>query len=170
MDGTVARGLDLASRILAVKGHENLVATMERYLTHSNEIDHRLDQVLSFVTQADRRDDSPNYPSARDEAEERRDPLGFLDDSIPPDGPPWGWCVLWKHKYTNIYGELVPEPLRRTGYAIWDRRRWNATSCDPESLVAKIWREDPKTWEYVQAVCDWAFEEVDTEEATSRTT
>ncbi|KAK6852995.1 hypothetical protein PG995_011546 [Apiospora arundinis] len=148
----LARGLDIASRILAIRDHEDLVTAMERYLTHSNEIDHRLNRVLSFVAQADRRDDSPNYPSTRDEAERRRDPLGFVSDSVPPDEPSLGWCIIWKKKYTNMYAQLVPESLRRTGYVIWDSIRWDVIGCDLEELVAKGWAEDPKTCEWVEAM------------------
>ncbi|KAK7956459.1 uncharacterized protein PG986_005681 [Apiospora aurea] len=85
MDGTVACGLDLTARLLAVKGHEKLVAKMERCLTHSDEMDYRMKNVLSFVAQADRRDELPSFPTARDEAEQRRDALEFVGDSIPPD-------------------------------------------------------------------------------------
>ncbi|KAK8127874.1 hypothetical protein PG984_008982 [Apiospora sp. TS-2023a] len=157
----LARGLELTSKLLAVKGHENLVAKMERSLTHSDEMDYRLNQVLSFVAQADRRDELPSFPAAREEAEQRRDPLEFAGDSIPPDGPPLGWCLLWNKRYANIYGQLVPKPFRRTGYVIWDAGRWDAMSCDLRKLIAKIWADDPKTVEWVQATCDWSWSPVD---------
>ncbi|KAK8051718.1 hypothetical protein PG993_003103 [Apiospora rasikravindrae] len=172
MDGTVARGLDLTSRLLAVKGHENLVAKMERCLTHSDEMDYRMRHVLSFVAQADRRDELPSFPTARDEAEQRRDALEFVGDSVPPDGPPFGWCLLWNNKCANIYGQLVPEPLRRTGYVVWDAGRWDAISpCSQQrELVVKIWADDPLTAEWVESTCDWSPVERGTEEETSAET
>ncbi|KAK8080281.1 hypothetical protein PG997_008099 [Apiospora hydei] len=172
MDGTVARGLDLTARLLAVKGHEKLVAKMERCLTHSDEMDYRMKHVLSFVAQADRRDELPSFPTASDEAEQRRDALEFVGDNIPPDEPPLGWCLLWNYKYANIYGQLVPEPLRRTGYVIWDAGRWDTIPCGQQELIAKIWADDPQTAEWVESTCDWSPVEgtCREEEASSETT
>lgn len=138
MDGTMAWGLDLTCQLLAIKGHENLVAKMERCLARSDEIDYRLHQVLSFVAQADRHDGLPSFPTARDDAEQRCDRLDFVGDNIPSDGPLLVWCLLWNTKYANIYGQLVPEPFRRTGYVVSDVGRWGAILCGLRGLIVKM--------------------------------
>ncbi|KAK7420369.1 hypothetical protein QQX98_002792 [Neonectria punicea] len=110
MDGTVSRGLKMTARLLTIDSREKLVAKMERCLTHDANLDYPVKEALGTLAQSDRRDMSPN---SNDEAEQRRDPIEFVGDDMRPDGPPLAWVLLWGGKYANIYGEYVPESLRR---------------------------------------------------------
>lgn len=144
-------------RLLAIDDHENLVAKMEQCLTHAENLDNLDDpmsDVLGVVAQDDRREMSTNGPTARDEAEQRRDPIRFVGDAVPPDGPPLAWVLLWGGKYANIYGKLVPKLLRRWGYVMWDERRWTAMGA--ERLVARQWETASKLVNYIKNLYGWS--------------
>ncbi|TGJ80527.1 hypothetical protein E0Z10_g8232 [Xylaria hypoxylon] len=154
MDGTVARGLKMTARLLAIDDHEKLVSKMQRCLTHSRELDAPMRQALGSVAQNDRREMSTNFPNARDKAEQRRDPIHFVGDAVPPDGPPFAWVVLWGGKYSNIYGEYVPQSVRLWGYVMWDERRWIDMGAD-ENLVARQWETSPDLVEEIETDYNW---------------
>ncbi|KAL2144764.1 hypothetical protein VTI28DRAFT_8610 [Corynascus sepedonium] len=155
MDGTVSRGLKMTVRLLAIDDHETLVAKMQRCLTHHHSLDAPMRRALGSVAQSDRRDASSNSTSInpRDEAERRRDPLKFVGDAVPPDGPPLGWVLLWSGTYANIYGEYVPETVRKWGYVMWDERRW--AELGARDLVAKQWETAPDLVQEIEIDYDW---------------
>ncbi|KAI0205950.1 hypothetical protein F4808DRAFT_455447 [Astrocystis sublimbata] len=144
MDGTISRGLKKTVRLLTINDHDELVQQMVRCLSHSAEIDAHMYEVLGDVSQMCRRDESSKYPNSRDEAEQRRDILQFAGDAVPPDGPPVAWVQLWGGKYSNIYGDYVPESVRRWGYVMWDERRWIDMKSG-KSLITSQWTADLAT-------------------------
>ena len=140
MEGTVSRGLKLAVRNLEVDNTgdaDTLIAKMARCLTHEQRFDYSIEWSLSQVAQRDRRELLADKRSARDEAEERGDPIEFTGDGAP--GPPFAWVLLWRGVYSNICGEYVPLSVRQWGYVMWDERRWNGLS----GLVSKQWDAVP---------------------------
>ncbi|RYO76292.1 hypothetical protein DL766_008929 [Monosporascus sp. MC13-8B] len=153
MDGTFSRGLKMAAGLLATDDYEKLASEMQRCLTHDQCLDGPTRKALESVAQNDRREMSPNFPDARDEAEQRRDPLEFVGDAVSPDGPPLAWAPLWGAKYTNIYGEYVPESLRRLGYVMWDERRW--TDIGAKGLVASQWETALELVEEIEDGYNW---------------
>ncbi|RYC62360.1 hypothetical protein CHU98_g3835 [Xylaria longipes] len=154
MDGTVSRGLKMTARLLVIDDHEKLVSTMQRCLTHFRDLDAPMRQALGSVAQSDRREMSDNFPNARDEAEQRRDSIHFAGDAVPPDGPPFAWVALWGGKYSNIYGEYVPQSVRRWGYVMWDKRRWIDMGVDG-NLVVRQWETSPDLVEEIEDDYNW---------------
>jgi hypothetical protein len=154
LDGTLSRGLKMTVRLLAIDDHEELVTKMQRCLTHAHNLDAPMRRALGTVAQNDRRLMSADAPDARDEAEQRRDAMTFVGDAVPPDGPPLAWVLLWGGRYANIYGEYVPEPLRRWGYVMWDKHRWTAMGA--EQLVARQWETAPELVEEIENDCGWS--------------
>ncbi|KAL2192587.1 hypothetical protein P885DRAFT_72864 [Corynascus similis CBS 632.67] len=128
---------------------------MQRCLTHHHGLDAPMRRALGSVAQSDRRDASSNSTSInpRDEAERRRDPLEFAGDAVPPNGPPLGWVLLWSGTYANIYGEYVPEIVRKWGYVMWDERRW--AELGARDLVAKQWETAPDLVQEIEIDYDW---------------
>ncbi|KAK4237487.1 hypothetical protein C8A03DRAFT_44656 [Achaetomium macrosporum] len=113
-EGTALRGLRLFSKVLATHDHEELVKTMQQYQVKSGTYEH----VLSWVAQHRRR---AVYPSAGDLAEARGEKLAFAGDT--KDGPPLAWVIGWRGRYTNVYGPVIPAPLKAWGHVFWDCRR-----------------------------------------------
>lgn len=155
MDGTISRGLKLIVRLLAIDSQATLVTKMERYLTHDQCLDASMSKALGTLAQNDRREMSTNFPDSKDETEQRRDPIYFNGDVIPPDGPPLAWVLLWGGKYANIYGEYVPESVRRWGYVFWDQSRWMHIGTD-EELIARQWHTAPDLVEEIELDCGWS--------------
>ncbi|WYZ42464.1 hypothetical protein EsH8_VI_000163 [Colletotrichum jinshuiense] len=154
MNGTVSRGLKMTARLLAIHDHEKLVAKMEECLTHDQCLDAPLRLVLGTLAQDDRRQLSTNFPSTRDITEQRRDLVDFAGDGIPPNTPPLAWVLLWNGRYANIYGDYVPELLRRCGYVIWDEQRWVDTQA--RDFIFKQWETAPELVEEIEMDCNWS--------------
>jgi len=95
-----------------------------------------------------------NFPDARDTAEQRRDPMDFVGDAVPPDEPPLAWVLLWGGKYANIYGEYVPESLRRCGYVMWNESWW--TDMGAKELVVMQWEMAPELIEEIEDDYNWS--------------
>ncbi|KAI1149085.1 hypothetical protein F4825DRAFT_431758 [Nemania diffusa] len=158
MDGTISRGLKMAARLFAIDDHEKLVLRMRRCITPFFTLDASMRMAFCRAAQAHRRDLLPNSLSARDEAEQRRDSITFVGDSVPPDGPPFAWVALWGGKYSNVYGDYVPHPLRKGGYVMWDRRRWSDMGAGEDFIVGQ-WKTSPEFLEDIE--CDYSFRPVD---------
>ncbi|KAI3334162.1 hypothetical protein F4824DRAFT_468903 [Ustulina deusta] len=154
MEGTISRGLKTTAQLLVTDDHEKLVSEMHRYLTHFRDVDAPIRQALGSVAQSDRREMSTNFPNARDEAEQRRDPMHFVGDAVPPDEPPFAWVALWGGQYANIYGEYVPQSVRRWGYVMWDERRWINMGAE-ENPVARQWKMSPDLVEEIEIDYNW---------------
>jgi hypothetical protein len=139
--------------MFAIKDHTVLVDKMQFCLTPKG-LDAPMRTALGSVAQDLRRALSTNPPTARDEAERRRDLVDFVGDTIPPDGPPLAWVLLWGGKYANLYGEYVPESLRQWGYIMWDEWRW--TDLGAKDLVAKQWETAPELVEGIKTDFNWS--------------
>lgn len=150
LHGTVARGLKLAIRLLAIEDHETLVNKMQRYLTRRYTQDAPMEQVLWSDTQRARRNLSST--NDRDDAELRRDPVEFTGDA--GQGPPFGWVLLWNGIYANIYGEYVPSAVQEWGYVMWDNRRWNEVGAG-EDILLKEWKTVPWLVKTIEQDCGW---------------
>lgn len=83
----------------------------------------------------------------------RRDPIEFVGDAVPPDGPPLGWVLLWGGIYSNICGEYVPRPVRRWSYVMGDERRW--TGLGTREFVARQWATAPDLVGEIE--CDYCW-------------
>jgi hypothetical protein len=46
-------------------------------------------------------------------------PMPFQGDEMV-NSPPLAWTVIWKETYSPLYGQFIPEELRRWGYVFWD--------------------------------------------------
>lgn len=101
----------------------------------------------------------------RDEAEARRDPIAFLGDydenTVSPgegaevvERPPIAWVRLWKGRYSHLYGDYVPLPVRNWGYVMWDERRW--ADLGALDLVAKQWKKTPELAERINRNYHWS--------------
>lgn len=114
--------------------HEQLVGLMRRSFDKiQNDF---FEEASSAVSQSDRRDEDMND---RDNAEERREALIFSKDHSAQ--PPLAWVLLWSGKYSNLYGEYVPNELRRWAYVIWDERRLDAKAA--KEYFVRLWTESP---------------------------
>ena len=153
MKGTISRGLKMIVRLLVINDHEELVTKMQRCLTRDQNLDAPMRDAFGSIAQNDRREMSTNFPDARDAAEQRRDQMDFAGDAVPPDEPPIAWVLLWGGKYANIYGEYVPELLRRWGYVMWDESRWSDVGA--KELVAKQWETAPELVEEISNDRNW---------------
>lgn len=110
------------------------------------------DEALGRWTQQKRRQ---KWPCDRDEKQLRRDPMPFRGDGQPDElgpRPPRAWTLIWGEKYSNLYGDYVPENIRRWGYVMWDAARLEQTGVmrkvlhlcyeawgtdDPNEIIAK---------------------------------
>jgi len=91
--------------------------------------------------------------NVRDEVERRKDPLEFTGDTVPPDGPPFAWVLLWGGTYANLYGEYIPSKLKQWGHVMWDERRW--VELGAKSLISKQWETEPEVVEYIEFNYGW---------------
>ncbi|KAK4032832.1 hypothetical protein C8A01DRAFT_50464 [Parachaetomium inaequale] len=162
MDGSVSRGLRLTVRLLPVHDHDTLVTKMEHNLIKSHFLDDPIRRIVGSTVQRMRRDTSLN---ARDEAEQRRDPMDFTGDAVPPDSPPLAWVRLWGGTYVNIFGEYIPEPLKQWGHVMWDAQRW--AELGAEHLVSKQWETASNIIEEIEDHYGWRPSGADYEDARS---
>ncbi|TRX91146.1 hypothetical protein FHL15_007934 [Xylaria flabelliformis] len=153
MDGTIQRGLKTLARTLTITKHEELVSWTSRCLSTTWHHDATLLESLSFIAQMGRRDRFPDSINARDQAEQRKDPIYFLGDSLPLNGPPLGWVFLWHGVYVNFYGQLAPTRLKRWGYVMWDAERWHGLGA--EELITKQWKPRSRKVGVLRWTCGW---------------
>jgi hypothetical protein len=67
--------------------------------------------------------------------------------------PPFAWILMWRGKYSNLYGEYIPDLLRGWGYVMWDERRWNAIDYATHMLLM-TWQSSRR---YQQAKADFDY-------------
>ncbi|KAH6627922.1 hypothetical protein F5144DRAFT_594048 [Chaetomium tenue] len=116
------------------------------------QIDAPLRKVFWNVTQNGRRDESTAV-NARDEAQQRRDPMEFRGDIVPPDGPPLAWVLLWGGIYANLYGEYTPSSLKDWGFVMWDERR--LVELGVKDLVSIQWETEPDAISLIEEYYEW---------------
>jgi hypothetical protein len=155
MDGTVARGLKVLLRLLTVDDHQTLASKMARRLRKASGEEAPMPETMnSFHQMERRRSPSTSFPNAMDMAEQRQEAMAFLGDSTQVDGPPLAWVLLWGGKYANIHGALVPEPLKRMGYVMWDESRWGCPGA--RAFIAKQWAKKRQNAQYIEEHCGWS--------------
>ncbi|KAI1261456.1 hypothetical protein F5Y18DRAFT_431301 [Xylariaceae sp. FL1019] len=152
MDGILSRGLAIAMYLLAIKDHE-LVTEMERHITGFHSQDSTVDEALGIGAQFDRRDESTYACNTRDEAEQRRDLIRFVGDSVLSRAAPFAWVALWSGKYSNLYDEYVPSAAKHWSYVMWDQRRWADIGVD-ESLIVAHRDTSPERLESIEYLND----------------
>ncbi|KAH6844566.1 hypothetical protein B0I37DRAFT_165044 [Chaetomium sp. MPI-CAGE-AT-0009] len=150
MHGTVSRGLGVADKILKMDSHETLIAKIQKYLVLSCFQDDPIPLTTTWPVQRQRR---AAALSARDEAEQRKDPMEFAGDAVPPDGPPLGWVLLWNGTYVNIYGDHVPPAVQNWGYVMWDEHRWDERGA--RALVVKQWETESQRIAEIEHCYGW---------------
>jgi hypothetical protein len=97
----ISRGLGVMLRLLDIGDNDALATEMGRHLGPEHTKDVSLREMLEEDAQRDRR--------------RRREPMHFAGDVVPPEGPPFGWLVLWGMTYSNLHGEYVPRTVREWG-------------------------------------------------------
>ncbi|KAK4144328.1 uncharacterized protein C8A04DRAFT_28016 [Dichotomopilus funicola] len=112
--GTAERGLSLFYNVLCINDHDDLVETMDDNMDVSGSYE----DLIHTTTQFNRR---VEYPQEGDLAEEDRERLPFAGDR--EDAPPLAWVIMWKGRYSNWYGDYIPQVFKLGGYVFWDRER-----------------------------------------------
>ncbi|KAF6842625.1 hypothetical protein CMUS01_02941 [Colletotrichum musicola] len=153
LQGTISRGLKTAVRILAIDDHDTLTLKTQRVIVGDQCEDPPAKNCLSSLGQIQRRDHSAKYPNPQDEAEQRRDPMEFTGDTVPPHAPPKAWVLLWGGKYANVYDDFVPAGLKECGYVMWDARR--LAQAGLEEAIFKQWEGAADQIGRVESVCGW---------------
>lgn len=94
------------------------------------------EEAVSFVAQKQRRD---GQFDDKDRAEESRQAMLFAGDDA--SAPPIVWTLLWAGKYSNLFGENVPDELRRWGYVMWDAHRIDIDGM--KEYIKDLWASSP---------------------------
>jgi len=135
------------------KDHSKRVELVAKHFTRAK-VPCFFDDCVFGNVQYRRRQAAVNCLCEKDLAERRRDPMPFRGDEIfsaPVDetgsddegitqalstcGPPLAWVLMWHGRYSNLYGEYIPDLLRGWGYVMWDQRRWNAIDYVTQMLL-----------------------------------
>lgn len=152
MEGTIALGIKITSQVLAIEDHDQLLDKMAGCLHPFRPLDASIKASLSTGAQKDRREDLNHTPNDKDDAE-GVDSMPFPGDTVAPTGPPLAWVLLWDETYVNIYGEYVPEPLKASGWVMWDEHRLNSTGV--KKAIADQWKAVPELIEEIQDPYPW---------------
>ncbi|KAH9897326.1 hypothetical protein F4778DRAFT_256600 [Xylariomycetidae sp. FL2044] len=162
------RSVKLLVQLLKIDCHEKLVSKMERRLGTSQFIDATMDEALDLGAQGDRRVFRPiSFPNDKDRAEQERKQMYFNGDVLPPNQPPFAWVLLWNGKYANLYGDYVPELLRKWGYVMWDKQRW--IDLGATDLIASQWKFSPGLVEVIEGDYGWSPLEPEREKVEATT-
>jgi hypothetical protein len=122
--GTISNGIDLLHTVCcATEDHLHLVWAMQDNICYPGGSflgDERGEGPLGEFEQMERRE---KWPSKRDEKQLRGDPMPFRGDGEPDEHgerPPLAWTLIWREKYTDLYGNYVTDNAHRLGYVMWD--------------------------------------------------
>ncbi|KAI1347688.1 hypothetical protein F5Y01DRAFT_294547 [Xylaria sp. FL0043] len=158
--GMISRGLKVFMRILVLDNHHERVSAMERCLmspglndNDEDELQRAFAEYCDYVKRHPSVSHGPYIPDAKDEAQQRRDPMGFRGDSLPADGPPLAWVHVWDGRYVNKFGDIMPESLNRCGYVMWDARRWDGVG--DREFFTKKWLARPDHLERIKRELGW---------------
>ncbi|KAK8118139.1 uncharacterized protein PG998_006420 [Apiospora kogelbergensis] len=167
IDRIIARGLKSSAWLLQIDNHAKLSSAMQDHLEQlGRDVGSKDDPMrLALGTNAQQFRRMVRSADPRDEAEARRDPIAFLGDydenTVSPgegaeveERPPIAWVRLWKGRYSHLYGDYVPLPVRKWGYVMWDERRW--ADLGALDLVAKQWKKTPELAERINRNYHWS--------------
>lgn len=135
MAGMASHGLCLFSKIASTYDHNKLDFLLTRNLRLAADVPllHRMD----LVAQEERRRITP---STYDVRERSRELMKFVGDR-PEDGKPAvAWVVIWRGRYSSLFGDAIPKNMKRWGYVIWDVQR--IVECDAKPLLKYQWRTE----------------------------
>lgn len=142
--GTISRGLDLLHTVCcATKDHLHLVSTMQHNICWPAGCfleDGFVSGALGRLAQMERLE---KWPGERDEKQLRGDPMPFRGDGGPDEHgerPPIAWTLIWREKYTNVFGYYVEDNIRRLGYVMWDATRLEESGATDRLL--QLWNEE----------------------------
>lgn len=81
----------------------------------------------------------------RDRKEQQREEMLFNGDDEAK--PSLAWTSIWDGTYSNIYGNVIPDELRRWGYVMWDATRMESSGAT--DVLKRQWdqawgSEDPR--------------------------
>lgn len=129
-NGVVSRGLRLHLKIMTTTNHEKLVKLMQATLICGP---NSIESALSKSTQEQR---SLLARTERDQMDRRREKLPFHYDA--EDKPPLAWVILWRGRYSNYHGGIIPPTLKRWGWVFWEWRR--LTESRGKDVVKRVWQ------------------------------
>lgn len=105
------------------------------------------EEAVAFAAQRHRRDSQFDN---KDRAEERRQVMPFIGDDA--SAAPLAWTLLWGGRFSNLFGEYVPDELRQWGYVLWDAHRIDVEGT--KGYLKKLWASSPA----LTLVCShWAW-------------
>ncbi|KAF5982008.1 hypothetical protein FBULB1_4510 [Fusarium bulbicola] len=129
--GIVYRGLSVLSSVFKAQDHLELVKVVSEEVVTA--VDDLLFQSTEIFLQEQRRE---NQHSDRDQAQDDREKMLFGGDS--DESPPFAWVVFWKERYSNLFGDFIPRPLRQWGYIMWDSDR--ITNTNAVAILEQEWK------------------------------
>jgi hypothetical protein len=135
-------------RLLAIESPEELLLNLEPCLAKQS-VDDSVRRTLSTAAQEDRH----TFLPIRAEGRGRNSLLSFSSDDISLGGPPYAWVLLWNGKDSDIYGEHVPEALRRSGYVMWDEHRCVQTGM--KDILPEQWKAATDLVEQIELYYGW---------------
>ncbi|KAJ0106845.1 hypothetical protein J7T55_014921 [Diaporthe amygdali] len=134
LNGTIGHGgLKLALEMIKAASHYERVDLMTKSLQNEGDF---FEEAVGFAAQRHRRDIQFDD---RDRAEERRQAMAFAGDDA--GAPPLVWTLLWGGKYSNLFGEYIPDEIRRWGYVFWDAHRIDFD--DTKDYLKDLWASSP---------------------------
>lgn len=140
MKGMTSSGLELLHIVLfKTKDHMQLVLTMQEKLGGWCFLERILSDSHQFVWRLEHPLDRDQEHIQRDRKQQQRDPLPFEGDKA--DAPPLAWTLIWQGTYSNLYGEYVPDVIRRWGYIMWDS--WRLEETGAKEVLACQWETIP---------------------------
>lgn len=143
LEGTTCQGLVLLHTALCTsKDINQLASIMQNAMTDTRNTIHG--DILSQSAQNFRR--RARFTD-RDWKEQRREEMLFDGDSETK--PSLGWTSIWDGTYSNMYGNVIPDELRRWGYVMWDVTRMQHSGAT--EVLKRQWdlvwaNEDPRYW------------------------
>lgn len=139
--GMASHGLGLFYQTLNTTDRGQLTVLLEKSLRLPSMLP--LLQVTDLIAQEEGRSNSPSHHDLRERNEEV---MRFVGDN-PEDGKPsLAWVMIWKGRFSNLFGEAIPDHIKLWGYVFWDVHRMIESDA---KLLLEIqwytaWPRDPR--------------------------
>jgi hypothetical protein len=104
-DGTISRGLGLFQAVPKVADREALVRLMQQNMTRC--LGELILEAMVWLNSEIRRH---LHPSELDQIEDAQQKMPFFGDE--ENAPPLAWVIIWRGRYSNLYGDLIPSVLQ----------------------------------------------------------